>query len=78
MSEKSQEFGIEIAREPFFSNDLYNNTLKGLALIALARAPGLFNPDLSIRDYKPEPFDVPDHVGNIAGMLLFAFPFMRG
>lgn len=78
MPEQSEEFGIELAQDALVGNDRYSNTLKALAVVALARAPGFFNPDLSIRDYIPEPFDVPDHIGNIAGMCLFAFPFIRG
>lgn len=78
MPEASPEFGIELVPDIGQRHDVWSKLLVGAGVIALARAGGAINPDLSIRDYLPEPFDVPDHIGNLGGLSLVLLPFMRG
>lgn len=83
MSQNSQpptttEFGIEIAPDIFDRRDKWNYMLMGALAIGVARFPEALNPDLSIRNFLPEPIDVPDHIGNVAAMGTFVFAAFRG
>lgn len=68
--------GIETQPNPF--KTLSGKVLVGLGLLSIARVPAAFNEDLSIRDYLPEPFDVPDHIGNVVGTVAVTALFMHG
>lgn len=65
----SSDYGI-LLPEKSFKNSLLPIII-GATAISLARIPGAFNESLSIRNRVPEPFDVPDHIGNF--ILTFGF-----
>lgn len=68
--ENENQFGVAFPQHTWGNHTM--PIILGLAAISATRLSGMINESLSTRDLLPEPFDIPDHAGNLGLTFIIA------
>lgn len=72
----SNEFGVTLPQRPWSLST--TPIITGMALASVSRIGGMINDSWDVRNHLPEPFDIPDHVGNAAVTFLLMDKVITG